>query len=88
MRKHIIVSGSVQGVGFRYFVCELAMRFNVTGWVQNCDDGTVEIEAQGSELAIDNLVERLKVGSRFSHVENVVYNSIEDIKDEKKFRYR
>ncbi len=45
-RIHVIVSGRVQGVGFRYFTRETAQRLGVAGWVRNCPDGSVEFEAQ------------------------------------------
>ena len=48
VRKHIVVNGLVQGVGFRYFTVTQARRLGVRGWVRNCRDGSVELEAQGS----------------------------------------
>lgn len=59
LRKHMIVSGRVQGVGFRYTACVLARRLGVTGWVRNCPDGTVEMEAQGAEAEIERLLSML-----------------------------
>ena len=49
VRKHILVSGRVQGVGFRYRTYYLAQNLGLTGWVQNLDDGRVEMELQGDE---------------------------------------
>ena len=45
IRRHIIFYGYVQGVGFRYRASYIANRFGVTGWVKNCIDGSVEMEA-------------------------------------------
>lgn len=45
VRKHIVVTGLVQGVGFRYFTVTQARRLGVQGWVRNCRDGSVELEA-------------------------------------------
>ena len=46
--KHIIFSGNVQGVGFRYTSHRIAGRYDVTGFVRNCSDGTVEMLIQGA----------------------------------------
>ncbi|MDD3137882.1 MAG: acylphosphatase [Lachnospiraceae bacterium] len=56
IRKHIIFRGRVQGVGFRYYAVQKARELGLTGWVQNLDDGTVEMEVQGLEGQIDQLV--------------------------------
>ena len=53
-RVSVIVSGRVQGVGFRYFVEDIAADMKITGWVRNLPDGTVEIDAEGEEDAIKN----------------------------------
>lgn len=56
IRKHIIFSGNVQGVGFRYCAYHKARSIGLTGWVKNKQDGTVEMEVQGSEAMIDELI--------------------------------
>lgn len=56
IRKHIIFYGSVQGVGFRYYSVNKARQLGLTGWVRNLYDGTVEMEVQGEEPAIDELI--------------------------------
>ena len=48
MILHAIVRGRVQGVGFRYWVLEQARAQGLKGWVRNCPDGTVEVEAEGT----------------------------------------
>ena len=45
--KHIIFAGNVQGVGFRFTARSIARRFNLSGYVRNLSDGTVEMHAQG-----------------------------------------
>jgi acylphosphatase len=45
--KHIIFTGRVQGVGFRFTAYHIANRYKLTGFVRNCTDGTVEMLAQG-----------------------------------------
>ncbi len=48
-RQRVIFQGRVQGVGFRMRACSCAKRLPITGWVRNEPDGTVMLEAQGSE---------------------------------------
>ena len=62
VRKHILFSGRVQGVGFRFTASSLAMPMGLTGWVKNCYDGDVEMEVQGEEEAIDRMIEGLDRG--------------------------
>ncbi len=47
IRKHLIFSGRVQGVGFRYRAMNIAQMLGLTGWVKNRWDGKVEMEVQG-----------------------------------------
>ena len=56
VRKHIIFYGRVQGVGFRYRAEHAAASYGVTGWVRNLSDGSVEMEAEGTEQSIDNMI--------------------------------
>ena len=56
MAKHILFSGQVQGVGFRYTASRIAGRYNLTGFVRNLPDGDVEMLVQGSEHDIDNCI--------------------------------
>ena len=52
MRLSILVRGRVQGVGYRYFVIRCAQELSLTGWVRNCSNGEVEIEAQGPDRSL------------------------------------
>lgn len=70
-RAHVIVSGRVQGVGFRAFVHLQAKNFGLDGWVRNCIDGTVETEVEGERAAIDTFLEHIRKGPILSHVEAV-----------------
>ncbi|MBN1359874.1 MAG: acylphosphatase [Sedimentisphaerales bacterium] len=51
--KHIVFRGNVQGVGFRYSTHRIARRYDVTGFVRNCPDGTVEMLLQGPAADVD-----------------------------------
>ena len=56
IRKNIVFYGRVQGVGFRYYAVNKANQLGLTGWVKNLPDGTVEMEVQGNEPSIDELI--------------------------------
>ncbi|MUK90700.1 acylphosphatase [Ornithinibacillus sp. L9] len=72
MRIHGIVSGKVQGVGFRYSTKLQADKYNLTGWVKNRDDGTVELEVEGDQMKIDLLLNDIKKGFHpFMQVNNI-----------------
>ena len=59
IRIHYIFKGTVQGVGFRYKACYSAKNRGVTGWVRNCSDGTVEMEAEGYAADIASVIREL-----------------------------
>ena len=56
VRKHYRFTGRVQGVGFRYRAKHAASGMCVTGWVRNEGDGSVEMEVQGTEEAINRML--------------------------------
>ncbi len=60
IREHIIFTGRVQGVGFRFKTNYLAKHYGVTGWVQNNYDGTVEAQFQGREEELDRIIQSLQ----------------------------
>lgn len=60
-RIHAIFTGDVQGVGFRFTASHLAKEFNISGWVKNLTNGSVELVAEGKKDNLDtflNLLER------------------------------
>ncbi len=59
IRKQFYFSGRVQGVGFRFQACRIARSLGLTGYVQNLWDGRVEMEAQGEESVVWDLVTAL-----------------------------
>ena len=63
-----LVTGRVQGVGFRAFVERTARDIGVTGWVRNLDDGRVEAYAVGTPEQLDELAANLHRGPRLSEV--------------------
>jgi acylphosphatase len=69
---HCIVSGRVQGVGFRWYVEETASSLGLTGWVRNLSNGKVEIEAEGSRETLESFLTALKssqLGANISGIE-------------------
>lgn len=78
--RHYLVSGKVQGVGFRRFVAKRATENNVTGKVRNLTDGRVEILAQGFEEDINRFEIYVRRGPMSGEVSQVsVQNEIEPI---------
>ncbi|MFH1106922.1 MAG: acylphosphatase [Candidatus Micrarchaeota archaeon] len=63
-----IVSGEVQGVGFRYFVLRAAAGFKVAGFVRNLQDGTVEIGAEGEREELERFLDAVKLDDGFIRV--------------------
>ena len=57
VRRRVLFSGRVQGVGFRYTAEAVATRFRVTGWVRNLRDGRVELVAEGLPDELDRFVQ-------------------------------
>lgn len=84
IRAHIIFHGRVQGVGFRYNAYDIAMRLQLTGYVRNLQDGTVELEAQGKRDKIKFLIEYMK-HLPIIKIEDVDYEEIPMKEGESKF---
>jgi acylphosphatase len=70
-RVRLVVSGRVQGVGFRYSAAEAARQIGVAGWVRNLPDGSVEIVAQGSASAVARMTAWAWRGPRYASVDGV-----------------
>jgi len=73
MRIHvnITVTGRVQKIGFRYSTLEVAKQLDILGFVQNLTDGSVYIEAEGSEENIKTFIAWCHEGPRWAHVDHV-----------------
>jgi len=72
-----IVSGQVQGVGFRRYVLYHAQHLSLRGFVCNLEDGSVECIAQGDSSALTDLEMFLRQGPQHAKVENVQCNDLE-----------
>lgn len=68
---YAVVHGRVQGVNFRYYTVQAANRLNLTGWVRNLHDGTVEVIAEGARADLRQLETFLQRGSPSALVTHV-----------------
>ncbi|MGI6125439.1 MAG: acylphosphatase [Planifilum sp.] len=82
IRKRYVVHGRVQGVGFRYHVYQEALRIGIRGWVKNCPDGTVAIDAEGPAPQMKQFEEAVQKGSPVSRVTHL------EIRDEEPAGYQ
>ena len=70
-QAHVFISGSVQGVGYRYFVQSNARKLGLVGWVRNTEDGGVEAVFKGEEKVITQMIELCKTGSSLAVVKHL-----------------
>ncbi len=77
-RIRFVVTGRVQGVGFRWFVKAEARPLGLTGWVRNREDGAVEGEVEGRDDALEALIPCLEEGPSSAIVTNVEISEISD----------
>ncbi len=68
VRRHVYLSGRVQGVGCRYYILANARELSITGWVKNLVDGRVEAILEGDKDNIEKMVEVVKDGPTFGKV--------------------
>ena len=70
-QAHVFISGTVQGVGYRYFVKSNAKKLGLVGWVRNAEDGGVEAVFQGEKDSIESIIELCRKGPFLSEVKNI-----------------
>jgi acylphosphatase len=82
IRAHVLISGRVQGVGYRYATVNIANRLGLTGWVRNLPDDRVEAVFEGSKEVVDEMVGWCHVGPSAAMVTNVVveYEAPEELR--------
>jgi acylphosphatase len=78
MAKHLVISGRVQGVGYRASFAAQARMLGLSGWVRNRLDGTVEATVDGEAAAIDKILEWAKRGPPLAQVERVITQDTDD----------
>ena len=80
--RRFVISGHVQGVGFRWFTQDTARLEGVTGWVRNLPDGSVEALIEGDSEAVTRVERAIRSGPRGARIEKV------DVDDEEPGGYR
>jgi acylphosphatase len=75
--RRVIVSGIVQGVGFRYYTRLRARELGLAGWVQNLPDGRVEVWVEGAETAVVEMVDWLRIGPPSAQIGEVDEREVE-----------
>jgi acylphosphatase len=88
VRYYVIFKGRVQNVGFRYTLYREATKLNITGWVNNRLDGTVEAQLQGKKSDILFLINNLQKKSRFILIEDYFMKEINIIPQESSFNIK
>lgn len=86
VRYSVLASGRVQGVGYRYFVQDLALRLELSGWVRNLRDGRVEADIEGGEQNVLELFEHMRQGPPFSHVSSLDVKQLNTLANHSDFR--
>lgn len=84
--RRLIVRGRVQRVGFRAFVQEIARAFDISGWVRNNADGSVEIQAAGSRENLRAFVEQVEIGPSGARVDELEIGDVDTGEREEGFR--
>ncbi len=66
--RRYLISGEVQGVGYRFFAQRVAARHQVTGYVRNLADGRVEVHAEGAPAGVEGFKHDLAAGPAYARV--------------------
>lgn len=71
VRAHLIISGRVQGVFYRKWTKDIAIKLDLSGWVRNLSDGKVEAVFEGEKDKVDKMIKRCKKGPKIADVIDV-----------------
>ena len=72
----LIIEGRVQGVGFRNFAYNRALKHNITGYVKNTYQGDVKIVCLGQQADLDNFINEMRRGPTLSYISNITINEL------------
>lgn len=86
--REFVISGRVQGVGFRYHTLLAAQDIGVTGYVRNLDDGRVQVLATGDTAQLAALRAFLRRGPAWARVDDIAESAVEDAESFSDFRIR
>jgi acylphosphatase len=76
--RRVLISGRVQGVGYRDWARQQALALGLSGWVRNLHDGRVEALAAGTEQALDRFAAAVRQGPRVACVSDVEQSAVEE----------
>lgn len=82
----LLISGRVQGIGYRAFVEKRAENHGIKGYVKNLSDGKVEVVAKGDDKDLDQFIEKLRKGPAFALVRDIEIDEISLTENFKDFR--
>lgn len=88
VRKKILISGRVQGVGFRMFTVRQARNFGIKGYAKNLFNGKVEVLAIGEKNELNPFIEQLKIGPRMANVKKLNVNETDNDEEFEDFSIR
>ena len=72
IRVHVWIRGTVQGVGYRFSTVQKAKQLGVSGWVKNLPDGRVEAVFEGTQVAVEAMIDWCNEGSRSAVVKEII----------------
>ncbi len=78
MLLHVVLAGTVQGVGFRNFTKKVADELGIKGWVKNNPDGTVEIMAEGDEKTLRKFLDIVEQGPPLAEVRGLRFEFLDE----------
>jgi acylphosphatase len=81
VRKHVVVRGEVQGVGYRWTARHRARQLGVTGFARNTEDGSVDVEVEGAEVAVAEMLDWLASGPPSAIVTSIEVTDAEESGD-------
>lgn len=87
IRRKIQFYGRVQGVGFRHTAINATSKLGLTGWVRNERDGSVSMEVQGHDVAINRLTEIIK-NARYIYIDRIVSVDMPTVNNEDGFSFK